>query len=190
VGLFKRFFHPSMSTCTEFPTFSAFSILGQIGTEYEADTEVGAVARREHRGPVQLSVQGWVPGPYDENVRFEQFEHMKMSSPSALAANAGRPSLSSFSRAVGEERRQRVSCSVKAMAALLSPDSTTVISRELQRSPGHAAQHAMCAAAFHSDDHCLCLRLGKPVAVPCGWASINSAATHKACRACCPGSGA
>ena len=143
VGLFKRFFHPSMSTCTEFPTFSAFSILGQIGTEYEADTKVGAVARREHRGPVQLSVQGWVPGPYDENVRFEQFEHMKMSSPSALAANAGRPSLSSFSRAVGQERRQRVSCSVKAMAALLSPDSTTVISRELQRFPGHAAQHAI-----------------------------------------------
>ena len=34
--------------------------LGQIGTQYEADTKVGAVARREHRGPVQLSVQGWI----------------------------------------------------------------------------------------------------------------------------------
>ena len=92
-----------------------------------------------------------------------------MSSPSSSAANAVRPSLRSFSRAVGQERRQRVqsSSSVKAMAALLSPDSTTVISRELQRSLGHAALHAMCAAAFDSDNQCLCLRLGKPVAAEC-----------------------
>jgi len=72
-----------------------------------------------------------------------------MSLPSSESAsaelNGGRPSLSSFSRAVGQERRKRVqsSSSVKAIAALLSPDSNTVISRELQRSPGHAAQHAI-----------------------------------------------
>ena len=35
-------------------------VLGKTGTQYKADTKVGADGRREHCCPVQLSVQGWV----------------------------------------------------------------------------------------------------------------------------------